>query len=161
MVASRGDNADDVVTTCFALLFLKKGTQPVSRGALTRAFDDTDINFGTAASLSDADFDDFVDLVLSRWRRLPDAAAKERVLAQATAVGPRVVLPLVNRLSSTKDFEREGAIVLLRRATGIDHGYEPAAAPDVREEGVARWQAWWLANEKTLHYDAKCGRITP
>lgn len=153
------DDYDAVQSTCFALLFLKKGTLPVARGALTRDIDDTDINFDAAGALSDADFDDFIDLVLSRWRRVPGDEAKDRILARAATVGSRIVMPLIDRLASTKDPEREAAIALLRRATGLAHGYDAAAAQDVRDDAVARWQAWWLANEKTIHFDATSGRI--
>jgi hypothetical protein len=157
--ANPADEVSAVQTTCFALLFLKKGTLPVARGALTKSFDDTDINFGIAASLSDADFSDFVDLVLSRWRRAATEDGKERLFAGAVAVGPRIVLPLIDRLSSTKDAEREAAFALLRRATGQDLSYDPAAARDVREDAIARWQEWWLAKGKSLRFDAAAGRL--
>jgi hypothetical protein len=159
---ARPDPAGDsnaVLSTCFALLFLKKGTVPVARGALTKEFDDADINFGAAGSLSDADFDDFVDLVLSRWRRAASDASKERILASATAVGPRIALPLIDRLSSTKESERTAALALLLRATGLDHGYAPAATPEDREIAATRWQAWWLANGRSLRYDAATRRL--
>jgi hypothetical protein len=148
-----------VQSTCFALLFLKKGTSPVARGALTKEFDDSDINFAVAPSLGDSDFEDFLDLVLSRWRRAQTEAAKERLFAAAVGVGPRIVRPLIDRLSSTKDEERAAAFALLRRATGLDHGYQPGAGPDKREDAVARWQEWWLLNEKKLRYDAASGHL--
>ena len=153
------DDYDAVTTTCFALLFLKRGTARVARGALTKSFDETDINFGTAAALGGGDFEDFLDLVLSRWRRIPETDAKERLLARATAVGPRIVAPLILRLDSTKGAEREAAFTLLRRATGLDHGYLPAAGAGERETALAAWQSWWLAGEKTARYDAASGRI--
>jgi hypothetical protein len=152
-------DTETVLATSFALLFLKKGTLPVGRGALTKEPDDSDINFAAAANLAPSDFDDFLDLVLSRWRRAADPAAKERLLASATAVGPRIVVPLIDRLASTKDTERESAFALLRRATGLDHGYDPAAAPDARETSLARWQSWWLASCKTCRFDADLGRL--
>jgi hypothetical protein len=153
------DDTNSVISTAFALLFLKKGTLPVARGALTKSFDDGDINFVAAPSLSDADFDDFVDLVLSRWRRAATDEAKSRILTRATAVGPRLVLPLIDRLSSTKDPEREAAFALLRRATGLDHGYLPGAPRETRDDAVARWQSWWLANGKLLWFDPASGRL--
>lgn len=153
------DDSNSVLSTCFALLFLKKGTAPVARGALTKEFDDGDINFAAAAALSDSDFDDFVDLVLSRWRRAASDASKERLFASTTAVGPRIVLPLIDRLSSTKEPERTAAIALLVRATGFDHGYAASALPDEREAAASRWQAWWLANGKSLRYDAARKRL--
>jgi hypothetical protein len=158
---ARPDSGDTetVLSTCFALLFLKKGTLPVAHGALTRELDDSDINFVAAATLSPADFEDFLDLVLSRWRRAPDAAAKERLFANATAVGPRIVVPLIDRLASTKDAERAAAFALLRRATGLEHGYDPAAKTEAREEALARWQSWWLASGKSVRFDSDAGRL--
>jgi hypothetical protein len=153
------EDSNAVVNTCFALLFLKRGTPPVSRGALTKAFDDTDIRFEAAASLSDDDFDDFVDLVLSRWRRAASDDVKRRLFERATAVGPRIVAPLILKLGSAKAPEREAAAALLKSATGLDNGYDPAASPDAREDAIAKWQTWWLANEKTARFDTGSGRI--
>src|SRR6185369_6305214 len=104
--------------------------------------DDTDINFAVAPSLSDKDFADFLDLVMSRWRRNADAAVKERLLAKTTAVGPRIVAPLVKRLASDKDDDRAAAFALLKRATGLDNGFDPAAAEEARATAVAAWQTW-------------------
>jgi hypothetical protein len=157
--AGPADDVQAVQATCFALLFLKKGTLPVARGALTKSFDDSDINFALAPSLSDGDFEDFIDLVLSRWRRAAADEGKERLFAGAVTVGSRIVPPLIDRLSSTKAAEREAAFALLKRATGLDHSYDPAAAPDAREDAVAKWQSWWLANGKTLRFDAATGRL--
>jgi hypothetical protein len=149
-----------VNATCNALLFLARGT-PRVRWTLTAALDDSDINFAVAPTLGDKDFADFLDLVLSRWRRISDAAVKDRLFAKTTAVGPRIVPPLVKRLSSEKDEDRAAAFALLKRATGLDHGYDPAATPETRATAVAAWQAWWTANEKTLHLDAASGRLIP
>ncbi len=152
---------DTIVSTCFALLFLGRATPPVARGALTGAMDDSDINFVLAPKLSDKDFADVLDLVLSRWRRVSDAAVKERLFAKTTAVGPRIVAPLVKRLASSKDEDRAAAFALLKRATGLDNGYDPSAKPEMRETAVAAWQTWWLANQKTLRFDAASGRLIP
>jgi hypothetical protein len=152
-------SADHCVTTCFALLFLKRGTAPVARGAVTRGADDTVVDVAAAAKLSDRDFEDLLDLVLSRWRRAGSDEARDRLLSQATKIGPRIVLPLVMRLDSTKDPEREGAIALLRRAVGFDHGYDPLASRDRREEAIGKWQTWWLANREKLRYEPEADRI--
>jgi len=151
---------DAVVATSHALLVLARGTTRV-QWTVTAALDDSDINFAVAPTLSEKDFADLLDLVLSRWRRISDAAVKERLFAKATAIGPRIVPQLVKRLASEKDEERAAAFALLKRATGLDHGYAPAATPDARATAVAAWQAWWTANEKTLHFDAATGRLIP
>jgi hypothetical protein len=150
-VRHRPSPSDVCVSTCFALLFLARGIAPVARGALTQAADDTDINFAVASTLSDKDFEDFVDLVLSRRRRATDPAVKERLFAKATAVGPRIVVPLIRRLELSKEEERESAAALLKHATGLDHGPAPAAA--------AKWREWLAANEGKLRYDAERKRI--
>ena len=87
---------------------------------------------------SDKDFDDFIDLVLPRWRRIDDAAVKERLFANHRR-RTRIVVPLLKRLSSSKDDER-AAVALLKRATGLDNGYDPSAKPDARDAAVAAWQ---------------------
>jgi hypothetical protein len=159
MARPDASDTETMLATCFALLFLKKGTLPVARGALTKEPDDSDINFTAAAALSPQDFEDFLDLVLSRWRRAADPAAKERLFAAATAVGPRIVVPLIDRLASTKDTERAAAFALLRRATGLDHGYDPSAGPEAREVSLACWQSWWLASAKSVRFDSDLGRL--
>jgi hypothetical protein len=156
-VAGPMDAGDVLASTCFALLFLARATPPV----LTHALDDTDINFAVAPTLSDKDFADFLDLVLSRWRRIDDSGVKARLFAKTTAVGPRIVALLIKRLSSDKDEDRTAAFALLKHATGLDNGYDPAAKPEARDVAVAAWTSWWTANEKTLHFDAAKGLLIP
>lgn len=146
--------------TSSALLFLARGT-PRVRWTTTAEPDDADIRFAAASSLGERDFEDFVDLVLSRWRRSSDAAAKERILAKATAVGPRIVPSLVRRLSSDAGEVREAAIALLVRATGLDHGFDPAGAAEARAAGVGRWNEWWTEHGATLRYDPGRDRLVP
>ena len=148
-----------VVDVCFALLFLKKGTIPVRRGALTQAGDDSDIRFEAAATLQGKDFDDFVDLILLRWRRSTDDGVRRRLFDGATAVGTRIVKPLLVRMDSPDVEDRTAAHALLRHATGVDRGFDPVAEPAVREEGLVLWQAWWLSAEPTLRYDAATKRL--
>jgi hypothetical protein len=150
--------AYSVDATCFALLFLARGTPP-AQWTVTAGSGDSDINFDAAATLSPKDFEDFLDLVLSRWRRSTDAAVKERLFAKTVAVGPKIVPPLVRRLASGKAEERTAAIALLERATGERIGYEPSASDDDRAAAVARWQDWWKANGDALHFDAASGRL--
>lgn len=159
--AGRVDDAtaDTLVTTCFALLFLKKGTMPVQRGALTQAGDDSDIRFDTAARLGEQDFSDFLDLVLARWRRAQDETARRRLLDGATSAGPRIVLPLLVRMDGRDAADRASAHALLRHATAQDFGFDPDAPAEQREEAVTRWQRWWLEHGERLRYDAASRRL--
>lgn len=145
---------DVVIHTCFALLFLRKGTIPVRRGALTKSAEDADIRFDGAADLGVKDFDDLVDLVLQRWTRTTDPDVKTRLFDRMTAVGPRIVAPLLQRMSSDDESDRTAAHELLRRATGESFAYDPTSPRDLREDAILAWQSWWLGRENTLKYDA-------
>ncbi|MCE9636677.1 MAG: terpene cyclase/mutase family protein [Planctomycetes bacterium] len=145
--------------TCFALLFLKKGTIPVRRGALTQAADDTDIRFDAAAALTGKDFGDFIDLILLRWRRSTDEDVQKRLFDGATSVGPKIVEPLLMRMDSNDAESRAAAHALLRHATGQDHGFDPRADSVRREETLVKWQAWWLGASKSLTYDAAVRKL--
>jgi len=50
---------------------------------------------------------------------------------------------LFEALRSDDPMRRRVGIDRLRELTGLDHGYEPQAAPPRREEAVARWEAWF------------------
>jgi hypothetical protein len=147
-----------VVEACFALLFLRRGTVPVRRGAVTKSGAD-DINFPVASKLGDKDLEDFLDLVLSRWRRATDDAVKARLLEGATSVGPRIVQPLLDRMVSADADARAGAHALLRHATGLDFGFVADAKPDVREPALAKWRTWWTESKDRLVYDAATRRL--
>jgi len=154
-----GLRGGDVVDTCFALLFLKKGTAPVRMGAVTQLGGDTDINFAEGARVEGKDFDDFVDLVLSRWRHAEDESVKKRIFDGATTAGPKLVEPLIVRLSSPEFLKRASANELLKRATGLDFGYVPEAEDDAREDAVVKWQTWWMTVKDHLAYDAASKRL--
>jgi len=162
--ASSGDAVPErvakrVVGTCFALLFLKKGTTPVRLGAVTSGGGDSDINFAEAAKATGKDLDDVLDLVLSRGRRATDDAVKTRLFDGATSIGPKIVEPLLVRMESSDVEKRASAHELLKRATGLDFGYVADAAPDVREAATQKWQAWWMASKDRLVYDAEAKRL--
>ena len=148
-----------VVDTCFALLFLKRGTTPVRRGAVTQGGADDDINFAVAAKLGDKDLADFLDLVLSRWRRTTDEAVKTRLFDGATSAGPRIVEPLLVRMAGDDVADRTAAHALLRHATGQDFGFVADAAADMREAALALWQKWWMTSKDRLVYDAATKRL--
>jgi len=156
VLASRGA---DVVDTCFALLFLKKGTKPVRMGAVTQLGGDVDINFAEGAKVEGKDLDDFVDMVLSRWRRATDDGVKSRIFDGATSVGPRIVEPLLVRMDCPEYQKRLSAHALLKRATGLDFGWNAEAEPDAREAAVVQWQSWWLSSKERIAYDAAAKRL--
>ena len=154
-----GPGNDDAIDTCFALLFLKKGTTPVRRGAVTQVGGDSDINFAAAPKLTGQDLEDFLDLVLSRWSRAADDALKARLLDGATAAGPRIVLPLLVRMDAADVAERGAAHALLRRATGLDFGWSADAPQAARDEASAKWQAWWISAQDRVAYDPASRRL--
>jgi hypothetical protein len=149
----------DVVDTCFALLFLKKGTTPVRMGAVTQIGGDDDFNFAEAAKATGKDLEDFVDSVLSRWRRATDEAVKARIFDGATSVGPRIVEPLLVRMDSPEFQKRRSAHELLKRATGLDFGWTAEPTQEERDEAVLKWQTWWMGAKDRLEYDAAKKRL--
>jgi hypothetical protein len=151
--------ANHVVDTCFGLLFLKRGTAPVRRGAVTQGGADDDINFAVASKLGDKDFEDFLDLVLARWRRATDDAVKTRLFDGATSVGPRIVEPLLVRMDSADVADRASAHALLRHATGLDLGFVADATVEVREAALVKWQSWWMKSKDRVVYDADSRRL--
>ena len=118
-----------------------------------------DIDFTAAAKLTGDDFEEFLDRVLARWRRAADATKRTQLFDGATSVGPSIVEPLIVRLDATDDADRAAAHALLRHATGLDFGYDPAAAPTAREEAVYWWQAWWMKSKPRLVFDPAARRL--
>lgn len=151
--------ARNVAETCLALLFLRKGTTPVRRGAVTESGGTSDIRFDQAAALSDGDFGDLLDLVLLRWNWTPSEDARRRLFDEATSLGPRIVPRLLTRMDAPSLAVRTAAGALLARATGLEFGYDPRADSQVRESVVWKWQAWWLEAKETLRYDAERKRL--
>jgi len=148
-----------VVDTCFALLFLKRGTTPVRRGAVTQGGADDDINFAVASKLGDKDFADFLDLVLARWRRATDEAVKTRLFDGATSVGTRIVEPLLVRMDFRDAADRASAHALLRHATGLDFAFVADATAELREAALVKWQTWWMTSKDRVVYDADSRRL--
>jgi hypothetical protein len=147
------------VDTCFALLFLKRGTATVRRGGVTPTTGDAEISFEAGAKLTGPAFEEFLDRVLARWSRLDGETPRASLLDAATALGPRIVEPLLVRLSSPELPLRTAAHALLRRATGADLGFDPAGDEAKRGAAVEAWRAWWLARKDKLRYDPDAGRL--
>ncbi len=159
-VAGGAEWGDQGLTdTCFALLFLRRGTQQTRRGAITQALDETSINFNVARGLKPDDFESFIDLVLSRWRRVDDDAVRTRIAHKTAEVGPRVVFPLLKRLGSTNTERRQSASEALHAVTGLIHGFDPLASAEEREPAVMKWEEWYLLNGTSLRYDETTKRV--
>jgi hypothetical protein len=153
----------DSIDTCFALLFLKKGTRTVRRGAVTRGgadAGDSDINFQEGSKLEGQNLEDFLDLVLSRWRRAPDEEVRKRLFDGATSAGARIVEPLLVRMDSPDEDKRAAAHALLRHATGQDFGWAPGAPAAEREEAELLWQSWWMGAKDKVVFDPETKRLS-
>lgn len=52
---------------------------------------------------------------------------------------------LIHGLSDDRLYTRSLCDEALREATHEDHGYDPRASEDKRQQAVDRWREWWLA----------------
>jgi len=148
-----------LVSTCFALLFLKKGTIPVSRGAVTPSGAADSIDFGAAHRLSGKNLDDFVDLVISRWPRASTDRDRATLRRGIASVGPKVVLPLLRRMGAGNDRQREPAHAVLVAITGQTFAFDPAASPQARFDALMPWEEWYMARTDRLAFNAKTGTL--
>ncbi len=153
------DAGPDLVTTCFALLFLKRGTLPVARGAVTPSGAADAIDFAAAARLRDKDLEDFVDLVVSRWPRAQTAAAREELRRGLASVGRKIVPPLLRRMATGDDAERASAHALAAGVTGQSFAYDPAADAATRFDALVAWEEWYMARASRLRFDSATGTL--
>lgn len=154
------DAGSDVLNTCFALLFLRKGTKAVRRrGPVTASEDELGINFDVVDGLSEEDFDDFVDTVLGRWARTSSKALHARIGRECARVGTKMLGPLLRRLDVSREDRRVAAHELLVAMTGATIEYDGAAERRDRADGLAAWEFWYLKNGSRLRFDASTGRL--
>ena len=152
------ESGPDTLGTCFALLFLRRaarGLQDVTPGAAEDA-----IHFDVAARLTGKDFEDFVDLIVSRWWRVGSAEARDDLAAGAASVGEHIVLPLLVRMDAPDADARRAAAQVLQRITGLGYPFDPDAAPAVRARQLMEYEAWTLSVAGKLGYDRGLGRLT-
>ncbi len=147
--------------TCYALLFLKRGTRPVARGAaITPSGGGNSIRFDGAADLGEKDFEDFVDLVVSRWNRTRDGAVRDELLGGMVRVGARIVPSLIKRMGAGDEMERAAAYAILVDATGLMLAYDPLQSAEQRMEDLVAWEVWFMTNQKRLRLDPETGHLT-
>jgi hypothetical protein len=156
--AESGARVRRIVGTCFALLFLRKGTTPVHRGAVTQTGGVSDINFDEARKATGRDLEDVLDLVLMRWSTSEDSRMRRRLLDGVTWIGPKIVEPVLSRLASAGP-QNVAANALLLRATGLDFGWTRNARQPDRDLALERWRAWWLGAKDHLVYDSATRRL--
>ena len=148
-----------LLSTCFALLFLKKGTIPVSRGAVTPSGAADSIDFDAAHQLSGKDLDDFVDLVISRWSRAATDYGRAALRRGTASVGPKVILPLLRRMGAGNDRQRAPAHAVLVAITGQTYAFDPAAPAEARFDALMPWEEWYMARTDRLAFNAKTGSL--
>ena len=47
---------------------------------------------------------------------------------------------------------RRAAVGSLRRLTGQSFGFDPSAEEALRDEAVAKWEAWWSENRDVFEF---------
>ncbi len=149
--------SEDLLDTCFALLFLKKATFRVE-GAVATEESDGDLDLSRAADLDEVSFRSVFDTVLARFARA-DAAGRAERAADFVAMGTRALGLLVLGLEAEGEADRAAALDALRRVTGLTQGFDAAAAPEVRAVAVAAWEEWYLARRRGLVPDVSAGRF--
>ncbi len=147
-----------VIETCFALLFLRRGTAPVRR--VTPVTGDAPLDWDLAEASHGEAFESFVDLVLSRWRRAQSKKTRAAVVLGTASLGPRVVLPLLRRMDASAERTRVAAYGLLTRVTDIELSFDAAADGPARAEALEAWELWYLRAAEKLEYDQERGRLS-
>ncbi len=153
------DAGPDVISTCFALLFLKKGTIPVARGAVTPSGGASSIDFSAAVGLTGKGLEDFVDLVIARWRKGTSEGAREELRRGLASVGEPVFLPLLTRMATGGDDERAAAHWFASGITGVKLAFDPAAATEARFDALMAWEEWYMARSGKLRFDSSNGKL--
>jgi hypothetical protein len=152
-----GDGEGDVLSTCFALLFLKKATFRVE-GAVATEEDDETLDLSGAAGLDDASFGPVFDLVFARYLR----AGPERrgtLAGDFVRLGPRALPLLVRRLEDDAEPGRAAALQALEAVTGQTLGFRAGDPGEVRGKAVAAWEEWWFARRAAIVADPGAGRF--
>lgn len=152
-IANRIDSVG-LLDTCFALLFLKRATDRLSRGTATGE----EIDLAGADALDDAGFRALFDRVFGRFAGA-GADRREALAADFVRLGTRSLPLLIRRLEDEDPAARGAALEALRRTTGEDHGFDPAAPDGERAKALARWEEWWLARRDGLAPDPAAGKF--
>lgn len=144
--------------TCFALLFLKRATFRVDRGAVATEAGEERLDLEGAAALGEADFAAVFDAVFGRFRSA-EGAARDARAADFVRLGTRSLPHLLRRLEAEEEEERAAALEALRRTTGETKGFDAKASGEARAAAVASWEEWWFSVKERLVADPGAGRF--
>ena len=144
--------------SCFALLFLKRATFRVDRGAVATEEADAALDLSGAAALDDGGFATLFDAVFARFRRAggPD---RDGLAADFVRLGARSIPLLLRLLESDDGRDRAAAARALERTTGGTRGFAADGPPDARAAAVAAWEEWWIGARDRLVPDEPAGRF--
>ncbi len=148
-----------LVDTCFALLFLKNGTLPVARGAVTPSGAADRIDFDAARNVPGRDLNDFLDLIISRWARATTDRDRAALRHGTASVGPRVILPLLRRMNTGHDRQRGSAHAIVVAITGQKFAFDPEAPRQARADALLAWEEWYMAHLNRLSFDDASGTL--
>jgi len=149
------------LATCFALLFLKRGTIPVRRGAVTPSVEENPDLFKDAAALRGKDFEDFVDLIVSRYARATSEQTKTSFVAGLIGLGEKIIPALLKRMGAGRPNVRRAAQEMLFGATGLALPFDPDAKPDERMDALLAFEVWYMENKLRIRKDPKTGLLAP
>jgi hypothetical protein len=144
--------------TCFALLFLKRATFTVDRGAVATDAADGNLNLEGADALDDDAFGPLFDAVFARFLR---AEGQERDVRAAdfVRIGVRSIPLLLRRLEAEDAKVRAAAIRALECTTGTARGYAADAPAGERGRALAAWEEWWITAKAGLAADPAAGKF--
>jgi hypothetical protein len=148
------EGAWDPVDQSFALLFLLRSTAR-SFGVVTER---RLVDLSEGHDLPERAHADLFRAAFAEMDRLTEAEAEDRATDFAF-LGPRVIGLLLPKLYSEEGRDRAKAVLILRAATGLEHGYDANAAAAARETAADRWTSWYLENRTRLALDRAARRI--
>jgi hypothetical protein len=141
--------------TCFALLFLKRATDRLSRAGTATG---EELDLAGADALDDPGFRALFDRVFGRFAGA-GADRRETLAADFVRLGTRSVPLLIRRLEDEDPAARAAAFEALRRTTGETLGFDPAAPDEERAKATARWEEWWITRGGGLAPDPAAGKF--
>jgi hypothetical protein len=155
--AVMGVGNEDLMDTCFALLFLKKATFRVE-GAVATEDADEELDLSGTADLDADSFRAVFDTVFSRTMK---AAADRRAdrAVDFVRMGTRAVPLLIQRLDDPEAPTRACAIEVLGRITGATHGFKAEDPVEARTAAIVAWEEWWFSRRGKLSPDVGAGRF--
>lgn len=92
--------------------------------------------------------------LVSRFNLENNSDVKLEMSTLLSALGNYRGVPiLISALRHEKAYTRMVASQVLQDAFSLNFGYDCQAAPEVREQAVARWEDWWEKNRRQYLHD--------